>query len=193
MKTGTDRKYTAEFRDSAVKQVIEGGRGMAAVARSLETSNKTLANWVYLARKGHALVKRRVVQPLSELQAELSRLRQENARLRVEKEILKKSGSILCKGVDVRNAWIEQHRGTYAATMMCELLSVSRSGLDAARGREPSKHTCDDKQLIEQIRAGQYKHRGRYRRRRMTLEISEARGHAVNEKRIGRLMREHRL
>ena len=45
MKTGTDRKYTAEFRASAVKQVIEGGRGMAAVARSLEMSNKTLANW----------------------------------------------------------------------------------------------------------------------------------------------------
>ena len=59
MKTGSDRKYTAEFRDSAVKQVIEGGRGMAAVARSLEMSNKTLANWVYLARKGQALVKRR--------------------------------------------------------------------------------------------------------------------------------------
>ena len=48
MKTGTDREYTAEFRASAVKQVIEGGRGMAAVARSLEMSNKTLANWVYL-------------------------------------------------------------------------------------------------------------------------------------------------
>ena len=29
MKTGTDRKYTAEFRDSAVRQVLEGGRGMA--------------------------------------------------------------------------------------------------------------------------------------------------------------------
>ena len=93
----------------------------------------------------------------------------------------------------MKYAWIEQHRGTYATTMMCELLSVSRSGLDAARGREPSKHTCDDKQLIEQIRAGQRKHRGRYGRRRMTPEISQARGHAVNEKRIGRLMREHRL
>ena len=33
MKTGFDRKYTAEFRDLAVKQVVEGGRGMAAVAR----------------------------------------------------------------------------------------------------------------------------------------------------------------
>ena len=77
MKAGTDRKYTAEFRDSAVKQVIEGGRGMAAVARSLEMSNKTLANWVYRTRKGQALVKRAPAQPTSELEAELSRLRQE--------------------------------------------------------------------------------------------------------------------
>ena len=139
MKTGTDRKYTAEFRASAVKQVIEGGRGMAAVARSLEMSNKTLANWVYLARKGQALVKRRAVQPVSEVDAELSRLRQENARLRVEKEILtKKSGGVLCKGVDVKYAWIEKHRDVYATTMMCELPSVSRSGLHAARGREAS-------------------------------------------------------
>jgi transposase len=79
MKTGADRKYTAEFRASAVKQVIEGGRGMSAVARSLEMSNKTLANWVYLARKGQALVKRWAMQPVSEVHAQLSRLRQDNA------------------------------------------------------------------------------------------------------------------
>ena len=36
MKAGLGRKYTAEFRDAAVKQVMEGGRGMSAVARSLE-------------------------------------------------------------------------------------------------------------------------------------------------------------
>ena len=97
MKTGTDRKYTAEFRESAVKQVIVGGRGMAAVARSLEISSKTLANWVYRARKGQALVKRQPTQPVSELEAELSRLRQENARLRVEKEILKKAAAYFAR------------------------------------------------------------------------------------------------
>jgi transposase len=97
MKTGSDRKYTAEFRDSAVKQVLQGGRGMAAVARSLEMSNKTLANWVYLARRGQALVKRVAAQPVSELEAEVSRLRQENARLRVEKEILKKAAAYFAR------------------------------------------------------------------------------------------------
>ena len=76
MKSGPDRRYTPEFRDAAVKQVIEGGRSVAAVARSLEMSNKSLANWVYRARKGQQLVKRAPAQPVSELEAELSRLRQ---------------------------------------------------------------------------------------------------------------------
>ena len=58
MKAGPDRRYTAEFRDAAVKQVIDGGRSIAVVARSLEMSGKSLANWVYRARKGQQLVKR---------------------------------------------------------------------------------------------------------------------------------------
>ena len=70
---------------------------MAAVARSLEMSNKTLANWVYLARKGQALVKRQPARPVSEVEAELSRLRQENARLRLEKEILKKAAAYFAR------------------------------------------------------------------------------------------------
>jgi transposase len=97
MKAGPDRRYTPEFRDAAVKQVIEGGRPLAAVARSLEMSNKTLANWVYRARKGEAMVKRAPAQPVSELEAELSRLRQENATLRIEKEILKKAAAYFAR------------------------------------------------------------------------------------------------
>ena len=97
MEAGTDRRYTPEFRDAAVKQVTEGGRSLSAVARSLEMSNKTLANWVLRARKGEALIKRVPTQPVTELEAELSRLRQENARLRVEKEILKKAAAYFAR------------------------------------------------------------------------------------------------
>jgi len=97
MKAGLDRKYTDAFRDAAVNQVIDGGRGITAVARSLEMSSKTLANWVYRARKGQALLKRKPLQPTSELEAEVSRLRQENSRLRVEKEILKKAAAYFAK------------------------------------------------------------------------------------------------
>jgi transposase len=97
MKSGPDRRYTPEFRDAAVKQVIEGGRSVAAVARSLEMSSKSLANWVYRARKGQQPVKRAPTQPVSELEAELSRLRQENAKLKLEKEILKKAAAYFAK------------------------------------------------------------------------------------------------
>ncbi len=97
MKSGPDRRYTPEFRDAAVKQVIEGGRSVSAVARSLEMSNKTLTNWIGRARKGQEMVRRVPAQPVSEFEAELSRLRQENARLKIEKEILKKAAAYFAR------------------------------------------------------------------------------------------------
>ena len=74
MKTVPKRAYTPEFRDAAVRQVLDGGRSIASVARSLEMSSKSLANWVYQARKGQAIVKRAPTQPMSELEAELSQI-----------------------------------------------------------------------------------------------------------------------
>jgi transposase len=97
MKIGKDRKYTEEFREAAIKQVIDGKRSVPSVARGLEMSDKTLANWVAKARKGQALLKRVPAQPVSELQAENARLRQENARLKLEKEILKKAAAYFAK------------------------------------------------------------------------------------------------
>jgi transposase InsO family protein len=47
--------------------------------------------------------------------------------------------------------------------------------------------------VVAQIRRAQIKHRGRYGRRRMTPEVSEALGRSLNHKRIGRLMRKHDL
>lgn len=93
----------------------------------------------------------------------------------------------------MKYAWIEKHRQTYPQAMMCELLSVSRSGLAAARKRAPSQRSRDDEQLVQQIRQAQHKHQGRYGRRRMTAELSEAQGQHVNHKRIARLMRAHGL
>lgn len=97
MKAVPKRAYTPEFRDAAVKQVLDAGRSIASVARSLEMSSKSLANWVYQARKGEAIVKRAPTQPMSALEAEVSRLRQENAKLKLEKEILKKAAAYFAR------------------------------------------------------------------------------------------------
>ena len=96
MKSGPDRKYTPAFRQAAVQQV-EAGRSVRSVARSLEMSPKTLANWVYRARQGVVLSKGNGNAPATELEAEVSRVRAENARLKVEKEILKKAAAYFAK------------------------------------------------------------------------------------------------
>ncbi len=92
-----NRSYTPEFRVVAVQQVSDGGRSIPAVARSLEMSAKTLANWVLRTRKGAPPVRASAGQPVSELQAEVTRLRQEVAKLRMEKEILKKAAAYFAK------------------------------------------------------------------------------------------------
>lgn len=93
----------------------------------------------------------------------------------------------------MRYAWIEANVDSYSVTMMCELLSVSRSGLHDARGRGPSMRTVANTQIVKRMQCAQRKHRGCYGRRRMTPEMSEELGRTVNQKRIGRLMRAHDL
>jgi putative transposase len=94
----------------------------------------------------------------------------------------------------VKYAWIVAHRESYSTPMMCDLLEVSRSGLYQAMHREGRADGAEaEKEIVEQIRRAQRKHRGRYGRRRMTPEVSEALGRTLNHKRIGRLMRKHGL
>lgn len=93
----------------------------------------------------------------------------------------------------MKYAWIEQHREAYSIPMMCELLSVSRSGFYQASGRDRGQRAADEAVVVAAIRDAQKRHRGRYGRRRMTPEVSERLGRAVNHKRVARLMREHGL
>jgi transposase InsO family protein len=93
----------------------------------------------------------------------------------------------------VKYAWIEAHRDSYSVTLMCQLLGVSRSGVHAARVRPASARAQTDAQLTHEIRRWQRKHRGRYGRRRMTREVRAAVEQPINDKRVGRLMRQHDL
>lgn len=100
MKT-TKRKFTTEFKEEAVRLVVREGLSTPEAARRLEISDKTLANWVRLARHGKALSSgggtERKASSVSELEMEVSKLRAENARLKMEKEILKKATAFFVK------------------------------------------------------------------------------------------------
>jgi transposase len=91
------RVYTGQFREAAVRQVIEAGRSTIEVTRSLEISEKTLGNWVRQVRSGQRPVRQAAAMRVEQAQAELARLRAENARLKVDNEILKRAAAYFAR------------------------------------------------------------------------------------------------
>ncbi|MEO9222290.1 MAG: transposase [Mycobacteriaceae bacterium] len=82
------REFTPEYKDEAVRLVVNTGRTVATVARELGINEATLGRWVnsFKARTdaGDGV--------LSETErAELARLRKENAELKMDRAFLKKA------------------------------------------------------------------------------------------------------
>jgi transposase-like protein len=87
------RKYTREFKTSAVKLVNEQGYSACAAAQSLGVDPASVREWVKRLSSEEGMA------PSGEgaVQAELRRLRKENAQLRMEREILKKAAAFFAK------------------------------------------------------------------------------------------------
>ena len=80
------RKFDAEFKEGAVRLVIDSGRPIAEIAREIDVHPGTLGNWVDKARAAA----RPETLGESERQ-ELLRLRKENHELRMQRDVLKRS------------------------------------------------------------------------------------------------------
>ncbi len=90
------QKFSAEFRDEAVRAVIESSRTIASVAREYGVGAETLRNWVNKYRREHA--GEQPVVPLSgDERTELERLRKENRELRMEKEFVGKAAAFFAR------------------------------------------------------------------------------------------------
>lgn len=85
------KKYTQEFRDSAVKLITEQGYQVGEAARNLGINASMLGRWKREAEGEENSSSCSVSE--KELQAELVRLRKENHRLKMEREILKKAAA----------------------------------------------------------------------------------------------------
>lgn len=83
------KKYSPEYKDEAVKMVLESdGRSIAAVARDLGINSGTLTNWVAAYRKKHPDEE----EPLAiSERARLRELERENRELRMKAEFLEKA------------------------------------------------------------------------------------------------------
>ena len=87
-----NRRYDPEFKLEAVRLVVEEGRKVRDVERSLGITIGVLKSWVakYEKKKEHAFVKGGPLTP----EEEIKRLRKENERLTRERDILKKAVAI---------------------------------------------------------------------------------------------------
>ena len=88
------RKFSPEFREAAVREVIEKSRPVADVARENGLVAQTLGNWVSAWRIEH--VDDEPVLTLSE-RARLKELEREVRELRMENEFLGKATAFFAK------------------------------------------------------------------------------------------------
>ena len=88
------RKFSPEFKDEAVKMVIESSRAIAEVAREIQVNEGTLGNWVNRYRVEHADEE----PPLSVSdRARLRELERENRELRMKAEFLGKAAAFFAQ------------------------------------------------------------------------------------------------
>lgn len=88
------RTYSQEYRDEAVKMVIETSRPIAVVARELGLLEGTLGNWVNAYRKSHPVEEQPLATPE---RARLKELERENRELRMQNEFLKKAAAFFAQ------------------------------------------------------------------------------------------------
>lgn len=80
------RRYSREFKASAVRMVTEQGLSQAQASQRLGVSASALCSWMRQLAPGGQLTDQ-------QMQAKLRELEQENRRLRMEREILKKAAT----------------------------------------------------------------------------------------------------
>lgn len=83
------RRFSREFKLSAVRKVVVQGLSNAQVARDLAIDQKLLRDW-RKALQAELGLSADVVTG-SSIEAELKRLRDENRELKIERDILKKA------------------------------------------------------------------------------------------------------
>jgi transposase len=94
---GRNRRFSQEFKDEAVRMVLEGSRPVTHVARELGIHDTTLGNWVntYRRTRGGGSGKAPVSEEKrSERELQLER---ENRKLREENDFLKKAAAFFAR------------------------------------------------------------------------------------------------
>ena len=97
MKRGPQGRYTREFREEAVKLVMEEGLSLPEAARRLSLPPSTIASWVKQFKAGKLGDIGKTYRPLTDVEMELARTRKELAEVKMERDILKKAAAYFAR------------------------------------------------------------------------------------------------
>lgn len=145
---GQSRRFTQEFKDTAVRMVLDGPRPVSHVAQELGIHDTTLGNWVREYRRRHgegAVAAASVRESVGEKKSERElRLERENRKLREENEFLKKAAAFSRRNTGDRQVRVHRrgegqprHRGhvRVAARVPIGILRAPAEGEALARQR----------------------------------------------------------
>jgi transposase len=90
-------RYTREFRQEAVKLVVEERVSCREAAQRLSLAPSTLAYWVKAYKEGKLGDIGKAQKPLTELEMELARTKKELVEVKMERDILKKAAAYFAR------------------------------------------------------------------------------------------------
>jgi transposase len=90
-------RYTKEFREEAVRVVVEEKISCREAAQRLSLAPSTLAYWLKASKSGKLGEIGKAQKPLTELEMELARTKKELAEVKMERDILKKAAAYFAR------------------------------------------------------------------------------------------------
>ncbi|MCX4656917.1 IS3 family transposase [Streptomyces microflavus] len=190
------KNYPPEFKADAVALYESRPEAtIRSVAADLGINPETLRNWVRAAGASRPRGRRtqEPAQPPTPLEAENAALRKKVRELEEEREILRKAAKYFAGGDALVNRFqfvADLHR-RYGVKRLCSILGISRSSFYYWRrtAADRAARQAADARLAALIRAVHQDSDGTYGAPRITAELRETSGEALNHKRVARIMR----
>ncbi|MEX0941674.1 MAG: IS3 family transposase [Pseudomonadales bacterium] len=190
----SNQRYTLEFKEEAVRQVLERGHSVAEVSERLDVSAHSLYKWIKAVQPSTS---DQAERDLVDAKKEILKLRAELRRSEEERDILKKAvvGStcqcnrhVLCRRVKEKYAFMKARLHRFPVRLMCDVLGVHHSGFYAWLKEPLSKREQEDRYLLGFIKQFWIESGAVYGYRKVYDDMQSA-GESCGKNRVHRLMK----